>query len=78
MRLYVTFIATLLVVTFCEMDEKRRNSAKCQIKCVKWFKYILCLKCITLLKPIGHVMHRQFNTQQMYALPTLFMCFVFI
>jgi hypothetical protein len=24
-----------------------------------------------LLKPTGHVMHHQFNIQQLYALPTL-------
>jgi len=28
-----------------------------------------------LLKPTGYVMHQQFNIQQLYALPTLFMCF---
>jgi len=34
---------------------------------------------INLLKPTGHVMHHQFNIQQLYALPnTVFMCFVFI
>ena len=25
---------------------------------------------ISLLKPTGHVMHQQFNIQQLYALPT--------
>ena len=31
------------------------------------------------LKPTGHVMHQQFNIQQLYALPhTVFMYFVFI
>jgi hypothetical protein len=30
------------------------------------------------LKPTGHVMHQQFNIQQLYALSTLFLCFVFI
>ena len=29
---------------------------------------------INLLKPIGYVMHRQFNIQQLYALPTLYLC----
>ena len=33
---------------------------------------------LNLLKPIGYVMHHQFNIQQLYVLPTLFMCFVFI
>jgi hypothetical protein len=31
-----------------------------------------------LSKPTGHVMHQQFNIQQLYALPTLYLCFVFI
>ena len=26
------------------------------------------------LKPTGHVMHQQFNIQQLYALPTLYLC----
>ena len=30
-----------------------------------------------LLKPTGHVMHQQFNIQQLYVLPTLYLCFVF-
>jgi len=36
--------------------------------------------CINLLKPAVYVMHQQFNIQQLYTLPTLyvFMCFVFI
>jgi hypothetical protein len=34
---------------------------------------------INLLKPTGHVVHQQFNIQQLYTLPTLkFMYFVFI
>jgi len=35
--------------------------------------------CTSSLKPTGHVMHHQFNIQQLYVLPhTVFMCFVFI
>jgi hypothetical protein len=34
---------------------------------------------LNLLTPTGHVMHQQFNIQQLYVLPhTVFMCFVFI
>jgi hypothetical protein len=29
-----------------------------------------------LLKPTGHMMHHQFNIQQPYALPTLYLCSV--
>ena len=29
---------------------------------------------ISLLKPTGHVMHQQFNIQQLDVLPTLYLC----
>jgi hypothetical protein len=29
---------------------------------------------VNLLKPTGHVMHQQFNIQQPYDLPTLYLC----
>ena len=29
---------------------------------------------INLLNPTGHVMHQQFNIQQLYILPTLYLC----
>ena len=32
---------------------------------------------INLLKPTGHVMHQQFNIQQLYALPTLYLCVLY-
>jgi hypothetical protein len=31
-----------------------------------------------LLQPTGHVMHHQFNIQQLYALPTLYLCVVYL
>jgi hypothetical protein len=31
-------------------------------------------KNINPLKPTGHVTHHQFNIQQLYALPTLYLC----
>jgi len=33
---------------------------------------------INLLKPAGHVMHHQFNIQQLYALPTLYLCVLYL
>jgi hypothetical protein len=38
----------------------------------------LKLNCIHLLKPTGHVMHQQFNIQQLYALPTLYLCVLYL
>ena len=31
-----------------------------------------------LLKPTGHVMHQQYNIQQLYALPTLYLCVLYL
>ena len=28
--------------------------------------------------PTGHVMHQQFNIQQLYALPTLYLCVLYL
>ena len=33
---------------------------------------------LNLLKPTGHVMHHQFNIQQLYALPTLYLCVLYL
>jgi len=33
---------------------------------------------IGLLKPIGYVMHNRFNIQQLYALPTLYLCVLYL
>ena len=33
---------------------------------------------LTFLQPTGHVMHQQFNIQQLYALPTLYLCVLYL
>ena len=33
---------------------------------------------LNLLKPTGHVMHQQFNIQHLYALPTLYLCVLYL
>ena len=33
---------------------------------------------INLLQPTGYVMHHQFNIQQLYALPTLHLCVLYL
>ena len=30
------------------------------------------------LKPTGHVMHQQFHIQQLYVLPTLYLCVLYL
>ena len=34
--------------------------------------------CLTFLKPTGHVMHKQFNIQHLYVLPTLYLCVLYL
>ena len=33
---------------------------------------------INLLKPTGHVMHQRFNIQQLYVLPTMYLCVLYL
>ena len=33
---------------------------------------------LKLLKPIVYVMHQQFNIQQLYILPTLYLCVLYL
>ena len=33
---------------------------------------------VNLLKPTGYVMHQQFNIQQLYAMPTLYLCVLYL
>ena len=33
---------------------------------------------INLLNPTGHVMNQQFNIQQLYVLPTLYLCVLYL
>ena len=33
---------------------------------------------INLLQPTGHMMHQQFNIQQLYVLPTLYLCVLYL
>jgi len=36
------------------------------------------LEGLNLLKPTGYVMHHQFNIQQLYVLPTLYLCVLYL
>jgi hypothetical protein len=45
--------------------------------CIKVFSSNV-LKRINLLKPTGYVMHQQFNIQQLYVLPTLYLCVLYL
>ena len=52
-----------------------------------WFYNMNCVTLLTfphaffhinLLKPTGHVMHQPFNIQQLYVLPTLYLCVLYL
>ena len=43
-------------------------------KVIYAFQYLY----INLLKPTGHVMQQQFNIQQLYVLPTLYLCVLYL
>ena len=52
------------LIGFCNRDEK------CLLRGTKW--------AFNLLNPNGHVMHQQFNIQQLYILPTLYFCVLYL
>ena len=39
---------------------------------------LLYYRILNLLNPTGHVMHQQFNIQQLYALPILYVCVLYL
>jgi len=53
----------LLVLRFCPCQDHSTNAAA---------------SCFNLLKPTGYVTHQQFNIQQLYALPTLYLCVLYL
>ena len=42
--------------------------------------FVICKisDCVNHLEPTGYVMHYQFNIQQLYALPTLYLCVLYL
>jgi len=43
------------------------------------FDVPVTVHCVNLLKPTGYVMHHhQFSIQQLYALPTLYLCVLYL
>jgi hypothetical protein len=43
-----------------------------------WYDTIFIYLILNLLKPTGYVMHQQVNIQQLYALPTLYFCVLYL
>jgi hypothetical protein len=51
-------------------EEKRHTS--CERACVRVYVFL------NLLKPTAYVIHEQFNIQQLYVLPTLYLCVLYL
>ena len=55
---------------------------KCLQRGTDWvFKYSglrFVFRRVNHVKPTGYVMHQQFNIQQLYALPTLYLCVLYL
>ena len=45
---------------------------------VRLLKHKLIISSVNLLKPTGYVMRQQFNIQQLYVLPTLYLCVLYL
>ena len=62
-----------------EYSEQKRYVIIVKLICLLfWQISALDLESINLIKPTGHVMHHQFNIQQLYALPTLYLCVLYL
>ena len=60
---------TRIVFTHSDFIDYENNISTVFETSNKWFN---------LLKPNGHVMHQQFNIQQLYAVPTLYLCVLYL
>ena len=54
------------------------DSSTLQTEAAGFFESLVIIYQINLLKPTGHVMHQQFNIPQLYVLPTLYLCVLYL
>ena len=47
-------------------------------KCITQDGLSSVFQCVNLSKPTSQVMHQQFNIQQLYVLPTLYLCVLYL
>ena len=70
---------TLFVRTYYLWDAFFFEFRNClQFLVINPWRFSVNLPYINLLKPTDHVMHQQFNIQQLYALPTLYLCVLYL
>ena len=63
-------ISELLISAFTQFGITSHFPQKINVLVPLWF--------FNLLKPTGYVMHHRFNVQQLYALPTLYLCVLYL
>ena len=61
-----------LVPYLIQINQYKQNLYKHKVQAMK------TQRGINLLKPTGHVMHQQFNIQQLYVLPTMYLCVLYL
>jgi hypothetical protein len=66
-------LSFILISYFCLGSWRREICLSTTVSC-----YLQEIKNINLLKHTGRVMHQQFNIQQLYALPTLYLCVLYL
>jgi hypothetical protein len=54
------------------------NNISCLLPSRVFRKRCVEIQDLNPLKPTGYVMHQQFNIQQLYALPTLYLCVLYL
>ena len=73
-----TFRANLLYLDFYTLKKDASISAETVVPLQRYTLSHLRKLCFNPLKPTGYVMHHQFNIQQVYALPTLYLCVLYL
>jgi hypothetical protein len=74
--LYFHILIVDAIAEFYEQWRGRMWLGNCA--CVCSYSFTLQYFVFNLLKPTGHVMHQQFNIQQLYVLPTLYLCVLYL
>ena len=78
-KILTWFSSTRLPVRFLRsVIENQLMSAHSYIAYCLWYFVCHTVTQFNLLKPTGHVMHQQFNIQQLYVLPTLYLCVLYL
>ena len=60
------------------ISRRSKHATSCNFLPIFWPNTVHIKNYINLLKPTGYVMHHQFNIQQLYVLPTLYLCVLYL